>query len=41
MNFSTGRSFFSQSPNTFLAVANASSAVTSPTIAKMALFGAK
>ena len=31
----------SQSPNTFLTASNASSAVTSPTIARIALFGAK
>ena len=41
MNVSAGTSRRSQSPNTFFAAANASSAVTSPTIARIALFGTK
>ena len=41
MNVCAGRSRFCQSPKTFFAAANASSAVTSPTIARIALFGMK
>ena len=41
MNVCAGTSRFCQSPNTFFAAANASSAVTSPTMARIALFGTK
>ena len=41
MNFSTGTSLRAQSPNTFLTPSNASSAVTSPTMARIALLGTK
>ena len=36
-----GKSRLAQSPKIFFAAANASSAITSPTMARMALFGAK
>ena len=41
MNAWAGTSRRSQSPNTFLTPSNASSAVTSPTMARMALLGTK
>ena len=41
MKVCAGRSRLSQSPKIFFAVANASSAVMSPTSARIALFGRK
>ncbi|MGC4080757.1 MAG: hypothetical protein QM736_01200 [Vicinamibacterales bacterium] len=41
MNCVAGSGFFAQSPNTFCTRPNAWSAVTSPTTARIALFGTK